>query len=76
MLYEVITGQKKELKIPDSIIDHYFSSKDFCLRGRMSPGLVVPATDPRIADTLAQERTVQAYAIINDTPTWLSYNFV
>ena len=47
----------------------------FRIRRRMNKAgefrMVVPATDPRIADTLAQERTVQAYAILNETPVWL-----
>ena len=33
--------------------------------------LLVPATDPRVADTLAIERTVQAWAIVNEQPTWI-----
>lgn len=47
----------------------------FRVRRRMNKAgefrLVVPATDPRIVDTLAIERTVQAWAIIDDTPTWI-----
>jgi hypothetical protein len=46
----------------------------FRIRRRMNRAgefrMVVPATDPRIVDTMAVERTVQAYAIVNNTPTW------
>lgn len=33
--------------------------------------MVIPATDQKAIDLLALERTVQCYAIINDTKTWL-----